>query len=89
MKSVILVPVFALAAALPLAGCSSAPARIADGTEATPQCEQLTGTRIRVKDRRECEATGLGLKSYSADELRRTGEIDVVEALRQLDPTFQ
>lgn len=50
-------------------------------------CLQDTGTRISSRSdkgrQRNCSAIG---RSYTRDDLRRTGAIDVADALRKLDP---
>jgi hypothetical protein len=75
-----------------LSGCATGPAPLAaadTGDSALEQCDQVTGSRIRGRDRGSCEPVGHPFRSYSAEELAATGEIDLVEALRQLDPSFQ
>jgi hypothetical protein len=53
-------------------------------------CKAATGTRIRPKKQTSCEkAANLPLRSYSAEELQSTGHIDLVEALRELNPAVQ
>jgi hypothetical protein len=75
-----------------LSGCATGPAALAaadtDGS-ALEQCDQITGSRIRGRDPGRCEPVGHPFRSYTAEELALTGEIDLVEALRQLDPSFQ
>jgi len=91
MKSRALFPAAALVAAIaPLAACVSQSPTLAakEGTQLEPPCGEITGTRIRT-DREECAPVGLPLKSFSAEELQSTGELDMAEALRQLDPAFR
>lgn len=78
-----------------LGGCATPkPASLAQA-EATPlqQCEQVTGSRIRPASRSgsavDCEPVGHPFRSYSAEELQSTGEMNLSEALRQLDPAFR
>jgi hypothetical protein len=80
-------------AAVLLAGCAMQPAapRVSNLTDTggLGTCEQVTGSRIRNPERTDCEPTGYPFKSFSRDELQATGEIDLIDALRQLDPAFQ
>lgn len=77
---------------LPLAGCAGmAPARVADaqaGESAEPDCAYATGSRIRPRQVNRC-APNRPLRSYSKEELDATGEIDLNNALRELDPAFR
>jgi hypothetical protein len=75
-----------------LAACATAPTTaIADRTAATapgftPGVDCLTtGTRIRLK---EGECANVAGRSFTQDEIQRTGAIDTVQALRMLDPSF-
>jgi hypothetical protein len=72
-----------------VAGCATAPGRLTANNE-TPleECTQTTATRIRSKDRNDCQ-TASATKSFSADEIQSTGELNLSDALRRLDPTFQ
>ena len=93
MKSIKIPPAAALAVTLGLlAACATRPAAVAaNGPErgaGVEQCEQVTGSRIRPKTT-DCTSLGYPYRSYSAEELQGTGEIDLVEALRQIDPAFR
>lgn len=91
MKSRAMFPAAALAAAIaPLAACvSQSPTLTAnEGTQLEQPCGEITGTRIR-SNLNDCEPVGVPLKSFTAEELQSTGELDMVEALRQLDPAFR
>ena len=51
-------------------------------------CLRQTGSRItarRASEARRCTAIG---RVYTQDDLRRTGHIDVADALRTLDPSI-
>ena len=48
-------------------------------------CIRATGTRIQHRDKDGC--TGLAGRSYTGDELRRTGATRIGEALIMLDPS--
>lgn len=50
-------------------------------------CIRHTGTRLKVRDKNGCIATAPG-RSYSRDDIERTGETDVADALRRLDPSI-
>jgi hypothetical protein len=74
-----------------LAGCAAQPQQVAATDAAAPaQCaQQYTGSRIRSSDATKCAPQGYPSRSYSAEELATTGEMDMSEALRKLDPTFR
>lgn len=77
---------------LPFAGCASvAPPRVA-GTQAMESgqqdCAYATGSRIRPRQVNRCEPNR-PLRSYSKEQLDATGEIDLNDALRELDPVFR
>ena len=81
-----------LGGTLVLLGACAAPrpATLADtGDASLDQCSQVTGSRIRSSTRKDCEPLGQPFRSYSAEELQSTGEMDLSEALRQLDPSFR
>ncbi len=79
-----------LIAALLTVGCATAPteeaklaaanANKADAAKAF--CVQDTGTRIK-QSKDECLQSG---RTYSRDEIERTGAFDAADALRRLDP---
>jgi hypothetical protein len=79
----------AIAAGLILAGCAA----IADSTKAKPEgqtaaadnpsCLTRTGSRISVEG--ECGATG---RSYTSDDIKRSGAVTAGGALRLLDPSI-
>jgi hypothetical protein len=78
-----------------LGGCTTPkPASLVESA-ATPleQCEQVTGSRIRPASRSgnaaDCEPMGHPFRSYSAEDLQSTGEMNLSDALRQLDPAFR
>jgi hypothetical protein len=50
------------------------------------QCAVTTGSRIRRDPARVCAP---GERSFTADEIAATGEMNTSEALRKLDPRFQ
>lgn len=55
-----------------------------DARKHDPNCLRHTGSRLQPRGKDGCIA-GAG-RSYSRDDLDRTGEVDVGEALRKLDP---
>lgn len=61
--------------------------------KATPEaakCTQAPGSHIRLAKPEDCAKAARGpYRSYSKEDLERTGETDVGEALRKLDPRFQ
>lgn len=55
-----------------------------------PQCTHVPGSRIRLAKPEDCSKAARGpYRSYSKADLERTGESNVAEALRKLDPTFR
>jgi hypothetical protein len=48
-----------------------------------------TGTRIRASAGKPCGPSSTLLRSYSQEDLQRTGQIQVGDALRLLDPIFR
>jgi len=51
-------------------------------------CTATTGTRIRGDPRADCVSVP-GQHTYTADEINATGEMNVSDALRKLDPRLQ
>jgi hypothetical protein len=57
---------------------------------ALEQCDKPTGSIIRPKVKDGCKPTGsLATRTYSKEDIERTGEFDLNEALRKLDPSFR
>jgi hypothetical protein len=71
-----------------LVACSTGPGTRTDAKMASAagheSCVQDTGTRIPRRDH-ECAAFG---RSYSHEDIQRTGAVTVGEALRLLDPSI-
>ena len=74
-----------IAAAL-LAGCSTAkPVATPDSRTANVAChEDATGSHLQSQ---EGKCTSSPVRSYSQDDVQRTGQTDVGDALRMLDPS--
>lgn len=49
-------------------------------------CVRDTGTRIKHRGHRQCLA--VNGRSYSRDDIDRTGAIDLADALQRLDPSI-
>jgi hypothetical protein len=74
--------------ALTAAGCAVSPETRLAAQAPKPtslDCLQSTGTRIKLGERECSAATG---RSYSKDDLDRTGAATTAEALRRLDPSI-
>jgi hypothetical protein len=71
-------------AAIAAAGCSSTPTP-RQANVAQPAGCVSTGSRV-AQDKNRCAGFG---RSYSSEELRQTGHVDVARALQQLDPSIQ
>lgn len=54
--------------------------------EVKRNCIRDTGTRIARRDKDGCN--GLPGRSYSQNDIRRTGEVNVADALQRLDPSI-
>jgi hypothetical protein len=56
----------------------------------SPKCTQAPGSHIRLAKPEDCAKVAHGAyRSYSKEDLERTGETDMSEALRKLDPAFR
>lgn len=66
----------------------AAPADAAATPAKLTRAEVCTGTRIRPALGQPCPNTTL-MRSYSQTDLQRTGQIQVGDALRLLDPIFR
>jgi hypothetical protein len=60
-----------------------------DNKKKDQKCAVTTGSRIRRDPPADCERATPGERSYTAEELATTGEMNLSEALRKLDPRFQ
>jgi hypothetical protein len=63
----------------------------ADATAKTPlkkPCDQVSGTRIRPGSDRDCETSFGPNRKFTKEDIERTGQIDLAQALRMLDPIF-
>jgi len=76
-----------------LAGCAAPAPRPIAANEARPlsltQCENVTGSRIRTRGRSDCAPVGYPFKNFTAEEIEATGQTDLNQALRQMDPAFR
>jgi hypothetical protein len=73
--------------ALAVAGCASTPATKAPATaaaKAPPGCVPETASRIPQKD---SACAGFG-RTWTGTDLQRTGQQDVGQALKMLDPSI-
>ena len=91
-----LILAMALAAAAPAAvpaeeTPASAPAATTASTAKSAKaadCIVQTGSRIRSSGKPIC-SSGAAQRSYSQKELQMTGETNIADALRRLDPIFR
>ncbi|SDY41308.1 hypothetical protein SAMN04487939_10227 [Lysobacter sp. yr284] len=58
----------------------------AAASAANPTCLKHPGSRVPVRGKRDCAGHG---RSYDRKELERTGQADVGQALRSLDPRLR
>lgn len=103
MKYRTLALAFAVTALLPALSFAQAPqpvtpaapappnvARDADRADIDAHCLRETGSRIRLRDRApaaRCHGFAAG-RAYTREDLDRTGEVDIADALRRLDPAI-
>jgi hypothetical protein len=81
--------VSAIAAALVLAACAAPtpnvkPSAASAAVAKNPTCISGTGSRV-LGDRADCQAIG---RSYSRDDIDRTGKTNLGDALADLDPSI-
>jgi Ni/Co efflux regulator RcnB len=57
--------------------------------ESKAKCTYVTGSRIRHDPPVDCDQSTSNLRTYTAEDLQNTGQIDIGDALRWLDPRFQ
>jgi hypothetical protein len=62
--------------------------KASDEKKKEQKCATTTGSRIRRDPPVDCDSAP-GLRSYTADDINSTGEMDVSDALRKLDPRLQ
>jgi hypothetical protein len=75
------------AAAKPVA--TEAAAKEAAAKPAKPKaCEYISGSRMRPSLADGCRTASGPLRVFTQEDLQRTGEIDMNQALRKLDPIF-
>jgi hypothetical protein len=81
LKRLLIVP----AAVLAMAGCGTPLPKVADNGP-TPGCVDNTGTRLPGLDKDHCVGFG---RSWTQNDIRSTGQMDVGAALRDLDPSVR
>ena len=80
-----MIKTFVLCAAVSLAACSTTTNQ-ASRTAATPACPEInTGSHL-PSNPGQCSSSAV--RSYSQEDVQRTGQTDVGSALRQLDPSL-
>ncbi len=80
-----------------LAGESAPAANASPAKEESPkkadepaQCTRAPGSHIRLAKPEDCAKVARGpYRSYSREDIDRTGETNLAEALRKLDPAFR
>ncbi len=81
------------------AGETAVPAAPATPAEATAsaetakpvkvkECVPVSGTRIRPSPATGCRSSVQPMRTYTQEDIQRTGQIDLNQALRMLDPIF-
>ncbi len=68
---------------------TEAAAKEAAAKPARPKaCEYISGSRMRPSVADGCRTASGPLRVFTQEDLQRTGEIDMNQALRKLDPIF-
>jgi hypothetical protein len=62
--------------------------KVSTSVRGVPQCPQ-TGTLIRPGSDGRCPSNGSHVKVFTNEDIERTGEINVSQALRKLDPSIR
>ena len=77
--------------AKPAAAAAEAKSKQADAKpeETKAKCAYVTGSRIKHDPPVDCDQSTSNLRTYTAEDLQNTGQIDIGDALRWLDPRFQ
>ena len=72
-------------------GYARGPASAADAPQVQRYCLRQTGTRIDLRrhDGPERACIAANGRVYTREDLERTGEVDIAEALRKLDPAIR
>ena len=82
-------PAAATKAAAKPAATEAAAKETADAKPARPKaCEYISGSRMRPSLAEGCRTASGPLRVFTQEDLQRTGEIDMNQALRKLDPIF-
>lgn len=64
---------------------NDAPKKVSPAKASDHRC---TATRIRKDKAADCEKTAAPTRTYTQEEIQQTGETDIGQALRKLDPRF-
>jgi hypothetical protein len=70
------------------AAATEATVKPAETKPAEAKCEYVTGSRIRHDPPVDCDEGPPGSRTFTSKELQNTGELNMAEALRKLDPRF-
>ena len=68
---------------------TAAEAQLAAQRDADRNCLRYTGTRIIPRDKPARQCIPQHGRVYTRDDLDRTGEVDIAQALRRLDPSIR
>ena len=83
--SALLVPVTLLAADPETKATTEATAK----PKHAMRCDNVSGTRIQPSPKDNCKSPITPYRSYSKEDIDRTGKTNLAEALREIDPIFQ
>jgi hypothetical protein len=86
--SALLAPVTLLAAD-PETKATTATTEAAAKPKHAMRCDSVSGTRIQPSPKDNCKSAITPYRSYSKEDLDRTGKTNLAEALREIDPIFQ
>jgi hypothetical protein len=93
--------VFLIAACAALLAACSTPMRVASqgepspseasmslGPDASSGCDTVTGSRVTRRADGECRQSSYPFRSFSKEDLERTGSMELGDQLRDVDPAF-
>ena len=87
--SALLAPVALLAADTETKPATEATAEATAKPKHAMRCDSVSGTRIQPSPKDNCKSSITPYRSYSKDDIDRTGKTNLAEALRDIDPIFQ
>jgi hypothetical protein len=78
-----------LLASAQLLAADTTPAADPAKPKATGPCDRVTGSNITPSRKDGCKSSVQPNRTYTKDDIDRTGETDLAQALRKMDPSFR